>query len=209
MSLSKVLGVERAEPRPREGHDFYPTEPDATHALLLAEEQRLRSFRAVWEPCVGEGHIARVLMDAGLTVTGSDLVDRGHPGTVVGNALTFEAPLGDAIVTNPPFGSGFPEKLARHARRLKISYVALLLSSNYFHTDRGAALWASHPPAVHYALTWRPDFTGEGSPVQCMSWFVWDAARAGCRFALLRRPRQPTGEMTLPLFSDEGEGHGR
>jgi hypothetical protein len=57
----------------RESHDFYPTPDWVTEALL--RHVTLRD--PVWEPCCGDGAMARVLQRAGHKVVASDLVDRG------------------------------------------------------------------------------------------------------------------------------------
>lgn len=72
----KIIGHNKRGDRERD--DFYATPAPSTEALLSVEQ-----FEGnIWEPCCGEGHISRVLEDAGYTVQSTDLVDRGY-GTPV------------------------------------------------------------------------------------------------------------------------------
>ena len=66
----------------REAHDFYPT-PDWVTACLL-RHVRLRG--PVWEPCCGDGAIARVLQAHHYLVVASDAEDRGF-GTLAEGTL--------------------------------------------------------------------------------------------------------------------------
>jgi len=65
----------------REAHDFYPT-PDWVTACL---RRHVRLHGLVWEPCCGDGAIARVLQAHHYPVVASDAEDRGFgtPGVDV------------------------------------------------------------------------------------------------------------------------------
>lgn len=58
----------------RAPYEFYPTPPEATRALLAAE----RFNGSIWEPACGQGHISKVLAEAGHEVISTDLVDYGY-----------------------------------------------------------------------------------------------------------------------------------
>jgi predicted nucleic-acid-binding Zn-ribbon protein len=88
----------------RAAYDYYPTPPEATRALLAAEQ----FDGSIWEPACGEGHLAKVLTDAGYDVTSTDLVDYGF-GTPSQDFLAERKPLAKHIVTNPPYGRGLAE----------------------------------------------------------------------------------------------------
>ena len=68
--MAKTNRLFRPEQYEREARDFYPTPPRATECLL--ETVPLRGF--VWEPCAGQGAMAKVIADAGYAVLASDLV---------------------------------------------------------------------------------------------------------------------------------------
>ena len=57
--------------------------------------------------CVGGGHIANAINDFYTTkreITGMDLVDRGYPGTIVADFLTYKTDKKyEGIITNPPY----------------------------------------------------------------------------------------------------------
>lgn len=202
MTLADVMGVARKEKRKRQSLDFSATPPECVEALLAEEERYLAQLGTLWEPCAGDGAIVRVLEAAGFRVARSDLVDRGCPGTVELQAfLQFEVARGSAIITNPPFGSRFPIRLVEHALRLGIGYVALLLPAAWANAADRLALTTRWELAAIYSLTWRPDFTGEGRPVQQMTWYVWDARRNHQTIKLLARPHRARRRAELaPLF---------
>ncbi len=52
---------ERAEFNERQKDEFYPTPPEPTVALVLAERDRLRDFPLIWEPACGDGAMVRDL----------------------------------------------------------------------------------------------------------------------------------------------------
>lgn len=59
--MAKTNRLSRPEQHEREPRDFYPTPPRATECLL--ETVPLRGF--VWEPCAGQGGMAKVIADGG------------------------------------------------------------------------------------------------------------------------------------------------
>lgn len=85
----------------RVGRDFYATPAWVTEALL--RHVTLRG--PVWEPCCGDGAMARVIEAAGHQVHSSDLVDRGYGQAGVDFLACQSVPAGcRSIVTNPPYG---------------------------------------------------------------------------------------------------------
>ena len=166
----------------RRSDDFYPTgQPEAIRALLSRDGDRIRNCDAVWEPAVGDGALAREIESFGLPCFGSDLVDRGWPGTEVDSFYNFKACPADAIITNPPFseinardGHG---RWLRHTLSLPTwRYLALLLSWDWpaARANGLGALLDANPFTRSYLMRWKLDFTGEGSPPQRNAWFVWD-----------------------------------
>ena len=85
----------------REGQDFYATPAWVTEALL--KHVRLRG--PVWEPCCGDGAMARVLAAHGHAVVSTDIADRGFGEAGVDFLQCRTVPGGcRSIVTNPPYG---------------------------------------------------------------------------------------------------------
>jgi hypothetical protein len=84
------------------GDDFYPTPPEAVHALLSVYQPP----PCVWEPACGDSAIVKVLRAAGHDVIASDLNDWGSPDSSsrVDFLMEREAPAGcQGIVTNAPY----------------------------------------------------------------------------------------------------------
>jgi hypothetical protein len=162
-------------------HSLYPTPPEPVEKFIEAEKPYLwRHFQVrgarVWEPACGFGAMCEVFRTFGIISVASDLVDRGYPGTLQCDFLADSLPAvacGLPIITNPPFKHA--EAFLRRAFATGAPYVAMLLKSNYFHTQsRAAGLWAEHTPDREYPVGWRVDFTGGGSNHFDVSWWVWD-----------------------------------
>lgn len=185
------------KPKQRRALDFYPTgQHEATTGLLRADGH-LWFDDPIWENAVGDGGIANVLQDAGKTVIGSDVVDRGWDGTIVKSFYDFEESLAPVLVGNPPYceinardGHG---RWLRHTLGMKgWRYCALLLSWDWpaAHTNGLGALLDEHPFSWCYLMRWKLDFTGEGSPPQRNAWFVWDRGHVGpSQFRLMDKPK--------------------
>ena len=164
--------------------DFYPTPPECVDALLSIWPVA----GTVWEPACGDGAICRRLAHHGVASVGSDLHDRGYGEGGV-DLLAERAPLGDAIVTNPPFN------IAADFIRRSASFgqpFAMLLKATFWHAARRRELFASTGPEVVAAMLWRPpfDLRRGKSPTMDVIWTIWGAAPApSCRYVLLPKPR--------------------
>ncbi|HAU29820.1 MAG TPA: hypothetical protein DCW68_06920 [Rhodospirillaceae bacterium] len=157
------------QPQGRQADDFYPTPADVTRALIAEERVALAAQPAIWEPACGSGAISKVMEHEGFRVISSDLRDYGY-GTTADFLKTQEAPC-TAIVTNPPFR--IAEDFILHARRLGVSYLALLLKSQFWNAKSRLSLFNEWRPHTIYPLTWRPDFLDRGAPTMDVMWVVW------------------------------------
>lgn len=190
MTLAKAIGCASKTVRKRHRDDFYPTDDNgaAARALVCAERQFIPHH--VWEPACGDGMLVKPLRGAGFDVVATDLVDRGCPDALSRiDFLLEQKALAGGIITNPPFKLALP--FLEHAFRLRVPYVALLLKSTYFHAATRSDFFDAHPPARIYALQWRVDFTGEGSPPMECCWFVWrplEDDQKATTYHLLRKP---------------------
>ena len=172
----------------RQENDHYPTPPDVTRALL-----KLNPFPAVehvWEPCAGDGAMARVLKTRYPHVLMSDIAPKPCED-VIQEADFFDVKFGfyDTIITNPPFN--LAEKFILHAfDNLNIKRLALVLKSTYWHAASRQALFQKHPPQMVCPLTWRPDFLGLGRPTMEAQWCVWNKTLpiAPTLYVPLRKP---------------------
>jgi len=181
-SLFKALKRQDRPTESRRENDFYPTgEPEAVRSLLSRDGDRIRSLGKVWEPAVGAGDMAREFEADGIEVVGSDLIDRGWPGTIIKSYFDFKESLARSKITNPPYdlinardGHG---RWLRHMLNMPgWDYAALLLSWDWpaAKINGLGAMLDENPFSYCYLMRWKLDFTGQGSPPQRNAWFVWD-----------------------------------
>ena len=168
----------------RAAYEFYPTPPEATRALLSAE-----SFDgSIWEPACGQGHISKVLTEAGYDVVSTDLVSYGY-GEAGRDFLAESRPLAKHIVTNPPYGRGLADAFAKHAlaltRETEGSVAMLMNLSGLCHPLRHD-FYVGQPPAVVYALDecicWPygdPSHATTSIAKQRYCWIVWKHGHHG------------------------------
>lgn len=175
----------------RQTHDFYPT-PDWVTEVLL-KNVKLRG--PIWEPCCGDGAMARVLERGGHKVVATDLVDRGfgQGGTDFFDRIAFP-PGCRAMVTNPPYGDGGElvrptnaslgmQKFIRHALDLTVrenGQLALLVRFQWIAGKKAAALISSGPLSRVVVLTKRIQWFDMGERATTgqhhHAWLFWDCS---------------------------------
>ena len=140
------------------------------------------------EPCVGDGAISRVVLDAGRaryvvtndidpTQTADSHLDATLPPFWAQFGPKFGWP--DWTISNPPWampknGPAQPLEILKHALASSRVGVALLLRITFLEpcTNRGAWLQA-HPPARQIVLP-RYSFRGNGATDSATAcWFIW------------------------------------
>ena len=170
----------------RAANDFYPTPSWVTE--LLTSTVRLRDV--VWEPCGGQGAIAKVIAAAGYRVVATDLVaydDCVFPVASGVDALQAPLPAGvRTIVTNPPFGD-LPSQLVPHWLGLLNpvgGQLALLLRVLWAESKGGQVLTTKHPAYSGKVKTPRRIQWYEGTSLDKRqptkeehAWFLWDWRR--------------------------------
>lgn len=191
-SIYRTLGASNHCDSEREENDFYATHPKALELLLEKEE----FAHIVYEPAVGQGHLADVLKDHGYAVICSDIIDRGYPNTEVQDFLTAEslAFRGD-IITNPPYkyAAEFVEKAMQ---LIEVGdKVAMFLKLTFLEGKERYNLFRKYPPQKIYVFSSRiacaknGDFyqrNSDGSiktdkkgnkleigSAACYAWFIW------------------------------------
>lgn len=127
-------------------YDYYATPPEAVEKLL---KQRTFDGVKVLEPCVGGGHIMGALKQAmpQADFTALDIVDRGYPGTIKADFLTWEGPADyDTIITNPPYmlASEFIEKCHEHLK--DGGQLAMFLKIQFLEGMKRESLFTQYPP---------------------------------------------------------------
>lgn len=166
--------------------DFYPTPPEATHALMGFLQ--LPWDTLVWEPACGDGTMSRVLAQYVRSTISSDIRDTGFGDGGVDFLQTKRIGVG-AVITNPPFNVS--EQFIRHALT-QAPVVAMLLKSQYWHAAKRTDLFYEHPPSWVLPLNWRPDFMGGergGAPTMEVAWSVWRRDTPGTHYHILRKPQ--------------------
>tara|TARA_R110002012_G_scaffold131145_1_gene283692 strand:- start:249 stop:803 length:555 start_codon:yes stop_codon:yes gene_type:complete len=155
----------------RQKDDYYATPSKATDALLSVE-----SFEGdIFEPCCGEGHISKRLIERGYNVESSDLVDRGF-GTPRRDFL-FEREKRDNIITNPPYAK-MSLLMAEHAQSIAKYKTALLLKITFLEGCARAKFFKQHPPKRVWVFSKRLSLLKDGQSynggMMCLAWFVWE-----------------------------------
>jgi hypothetical protein len=170
----------------RDPHDWY-VEPEAATRQLLERE----AFPG-WthDPCCGQGNIVRTLLAAGLTATGSDLIQRVEAPWHMGVADFLDGSLGafgaDNVVSNPPYyGAVGAAQAIRNALDVAPGKAAMFIDARFlFGQGRARELWTTNPPSRIHLLGTRPScppgaWLAEGNVasggVQNYAWLIWDA----------------------------------
>lgn len=167
------------DPANRETHDFYPTWPAATKALLSVE----RFDGPIWEPACGDGAMSRVLEDAGHEVISTDLIDRGY-GEGGRDFLMEWQSRAPNIVTNPPFRWAI--EFTDRALQLTTGKVALFLRLAFLEGVERGRWFPNTPLARVWVMSRRVPIErgrmkeeGDGHGVIAFAWFVWDHSHSG------------------------------
>ena len=182
----------------RTPHDFYPTPDWVTEALL----KNVSLAGPIWEPCCGDGAMARVLERAGHKVVASDLVDRGfgRSGVDFFECATF--PEGcRTMVTNPPYGDGGEmvrsansslamKRFVAHALDLTVranGQLALLVRFQWMAGKKASMLISSGPLTRVVVLTkrikWFDHAEATNAGQHHHAWLFWD-----CNYGRLLPP---------------------
>jgi hypothetical protein len=164
----------------RERDDFYPTPPEATHALLDAE-----AFDGeVWEPACGDGAISKVLIERGYGVYSSDLIDRGYGEPNIDFLLDYSTEKHHNIITNPPFKHAL--EFAAHALRRSTRKVAMLCRLAWLEGIERREFFRSTPLSRVHVFSKRVHMMRGGESAQsggggmvAFAWYVWDHAHEG------------------------------
>jgi hypothetical protein len=151
----------------------YSTPPQPVQAL--APFLRRRGISHAWDPAAGAGSLAQTLRAEGFQVTATtdDFL-----------AKSTAPPGANAIVTNPPFGTGgrLATKFIEHAVELA-PIVAVLLRVDFDSGRTRVHLFRDHPHFAEKIVLLRRNvwFEREGAPgpSENHAWFVWDRRHRG------------------------------
>lgn len=160
----------------RPADDYYPTPPEAVHALLGVE-----AFDGeIWEPACGDGAICRVLEEYGYPLRATDLVDRGY-GEAPHDFLTSTY-TSTNIITNPPYR--LAEKFVELSLARATHKVAMLCKLQFLEGVRRKNLFQTSPLARVWVFSKRLTMTRNGRQMDaggmiCFAWFVWSHSHEG------------------------------
>ena len=178
---SSSVGAER----PR--HDFRPTPPEPTQALINHYRPILQG-KKFHEASCGDGAICKVLDANGLQFIATDLIERGHGDDLFapkgyGNlhGVDFLKIRGDkypcgefSTIMNPPFSHW--KEFVYKCHELEMPFIAMFAKQQVWNAGRKSGrlqLWHDHPPKAIHPLTWRVDFDGRGRPTMDCCWVIW------------------------------------
>lgn len=151
----------------RDPFDWY-VEPEWA-VEILRDHVALRG--GVLDPCCGSGTIPKVLGGGG-----SDIVDRGWPGTIIAYYDLWDR--AENIVSNPPYGE--TQKFLEHFLPITRGVVAVIVRLDFLASQRRYKLFTKWPPSLVIVLSKRPSMPpgdqiekrGGGQHDYC--WIVWD-----------------------------------
>ena len=170
----------------RQQDDFYATNPSSLEDFLSLYPIK---DKCILEPCVGQGHLAKVLKTHDNYVEGCDIVDRGYPNTIVDDFIThkFRARY-NWVVTNPPF------KIAKDFIDKALSItdvgVAMFLKIQFLESVSRKEWFQQTPLKFVYVFSKRQQPMKDGcevnprtnkpwSSTMCFAWFVWEHGYTG------------------------------
>jgi hypothetical protein len=169
---ARKIARRRAHRKQRAENDF-PTPPEATLALLERE-----SFVGdVWEPSCGRGDMSKVLLEHGLKIYSSDLIDRGF-GDEVGDFFQMEKTFPN-IITNPPYSPPpLAQRFVEHALECATKKVAMLLRLDFLESQERKEFLENSPLSTVYVFSWRisfyPGVENRGHSPTAYAWYIWD-----------------------------------
>lgn len=134
----------------REIHDFYATNPIATQGLL--EVEFFDKNMPILEPCAGQRHISKILVEKGYKVQSSDLYDRGYCESGIDFIKDIHNFKGN-IITNPPYK--YSLKFLKHAYNiLEEGYkLAFFLKLTFLEGKERRLFFDENPPKTIYVST--------------------------------------------------------
>lgn len=182
-SVFLQLGASNHTDSVRADGDYYATDPAAVEMLLDIEQ----FDRNILEPCCGEGHISKVLVDRGFNVTSRDLIDRGY-GEVGKDFLDYGETFDGDIITNPPYSLAceFVEKAMETVT--DGHKVAMLLKIQFLESKKRRILLEKYKPKTVWVSSSRivcarnGDFSKtnrSNCSAQAYAWFVWEKGYIG------------------------------
>ena len=174
----------------RVDNDYYATNPESVRDLLSTVEIEGDSF---YEPCVGEGHIAKVLADSfpNAEIYGTDLIDRGY-GDGVFDFLNenwedrqdiIVPKKVDWIITNPPYK--YAKEFINKSMQRTNKGVAMFLKVQFLEGVNRKEWFKNLPLKYVYVFSGRqvvfrngeelnPTTGKKWANTMCFAWFIFE-----------------------------------
>lgn len=158
----------------RRANDYYPTTSWATDLLL----ENVDISGVVFEPCVGQGHIANVLKKTNDRVVTNDLdlhvkADMYWDARHMPYRWPREVDRPAWIVSNPPFL--IADELIPICVDFATEGVAMLLRLSVWEPTLARGMWLEENPPTTFLSLPRISFTGDGKTDNVSTgWFVWE-----------------------------------
>jgi len=179
-----MLGVNSNTERHKE--DFYATNPKALEIFLeQLKKDNIVLSPFIWECAVGMGHLSRVLIEYGYTVTSTDIVDRGYTTLPERDFLLAEGTWHGDILTNPPFK--LAEKFVEKGMKLlsQNNKLLLFLKIQFLEGQRRKKLFEEYPIKYVYCYSARQQccrdakFEEFTATTQFYAWYIWEKGFSG------------------------------
>lgn len=181
-SVFKTMGASNHCDEERQNEDFYATDPRAIDILLEHE----KFYGKVWEPCCGQGHLSKRLIEMGYDVVSSDLFDRGYGEQGV-DFLRIDTCWTPNIITNPPYI--LAQEFVEHAMEIlpEAGKLAMFLKLTFLEGKKRKEMFKKWPPRTVYVFSSRihcaknADFEKmrETGSAVAYCWYVWEKGYTG------------------------------
>lgn len=181
------IGASNHSKTDRQVDDYYATPPRMVKLLC-----KLETFhKDILEPCCGEGHISKALIDLGYNVESSDLVNRGY-GDRFCSIMDYKGPIKKDIITNPPYKYA-TDFVRKSLEIVDTGYrVAMFMKLTFLETVKRYELFKEYPIEKIYVSSKRTgcvkdgkftirDKNGDldGCGAVCFAWFIWTKGYSG------------------------------
>ena len=192
-NIFTTLGASNHSKGERQKHDYYATDPKAVEFLLELEDIK----PLVLEPCCGEGHISKTLVNAGHEAISTDLINRGYG---VGGVDIYDYHNENGIlyyknhvvtdkefdiITNPPYK--YVNKMTEHMLNLLNGDCKLIqfLKLTFLESKARKELFSKYPLKTLHVSSSRLNTAKNGkfenypSSAVAYGWFVWEKGYKG------------------------------
>jgi hypothetical protein len=159
--------------------DFYPTPMSIVEQII---ERWSFEGQDVWEPCSGDGRIARFLESKNCKVISTDIQHNEKE-----NFFSYSETLAPVVITNPPFK--YIRQFIDHAFNIGVEQMALVCPERLWSCKKGRLQFNYFKPTRWANMDWREDYLQKGgSPDRALAVAMWDAPNSvNCNYEIWRK----------------------